>query len=395
MNQPLKVLEVTKSTGGVGSYIRWLANGIDRERYQLTVACLSEGGPELAADLNRIPGVRAFSVAMNRYKLDPRSDLGVLFSLGQLLRRERFDLIHAHTSKPGYLARLAALGTGIPVIYRPACFAFHDQASAFRKRYSVVLERLAARHMTARIMAVCNDERELGLRNGVGTPEQIVTIHTGIDPRPFGQAVDRAALRAALGVPADVPLVGVVGRLSAQKAPLDFVRAAARVHAAMPVAHYVWVGDGELEPQARALVAELGLDTVFHFAGLRRDVPALLQAFDIFTLPSHWEGFSLSVLEAMAAGLPIVATRVTGTAEAIAHGESGLLVPMGDDSAMAAAIFSLLADPERARGFGQAGRRRIDELFTRERMIRRISELYDQVSAEYGRKRQLDGQLVS
>lgn len=388
MSQPIKVLEVTKSTGGVASYVRWIVKGIDHERYQLTVLCLSEGGPELAAELNQLQGIRALSIAMNRYKLDPFSDTRVLLKLAQFMRSEHFDLIHAHTSKPGYLARLAAIGTGIPVIYTPNCFAFHDRATAFRKFYSALLEGLAARFLTARITAVCEDERKLALRNRVGRPEQVVTIHTGIDPQPFDLSVDRQAVRASLEVPADAPLVGVVCRLMEQKAPLDFVRAAALVHARRPDAHFVWVGDGPLEEQARALVAEQNLSKVFHFAGLRNDIPAVLKAFDIFVLPSHWEGFSLAVLEAMAAGLPIVATQVTGASEAIAHGQSGLLVPIADEKAMAQAMLTLLDNPDRVQHFGTAARQRIDQLFTREQMVRRISELYDQIHLEYDARRQ-------
>ena len=130
-------------------------------------------------------------------------------------------------------------------------------------------------------------------------------------------------------------------------------------------------------------MSTLGLEAIVHFAGLRRDIPAVLKALDIFVLPSHWEGFSLSVLEAMAAGLPIVASRVTGTSEAVAHGESGLIVTKGAVDEMAQAISSLLADPARAQQFGAKGRERIQQLFTRERMINQIAQLYDTVHTEY------------
>lgn len=383
MSRQLNVLEISKSTGGVGSYVRWLAQGFDHTRYKLTFVCLSDGGSELAAELNQIAGVRAISLQMNRYKIDPFSDTRVLIQLAQLMRREPFDLIHAHTSKPGYLARLAAIGTGIPVIYRPACYAFHEGAGRAQRIITSTLERFAARYLTARIMTVSNDERDMGYRYGVGRAGQVVTIHTGIDPKPFDQPIDRPALRATLGIPAEAPVVGVVGRLIAQKAPLEFIRAVALVHQQHPAAHFVWIGDGPLEKPTKELVSTLGLEAIVHFAGLRRDIPAVLKALDIFVLPSHWEGFSLSVLEAMAAGLPIVASRVTGTSEAVAHGESGLIVTKGAVDEMAQAISSLLADPARAQQFGAKGRERIQQLFTRERMINQIAQLYDTVHTEY------------
>src|SRR5262249_46973695 len=158
-----------------------------------------------------------------------------------------------------FLARLAAAGTGIPVLYTPNCFAFHDGVPRLQATIIAALERLAARYLTSYIMTVCEDERQLALRYRVGRPEQLITVYTGIDPRPFDREVDRAALRASLGIPAMAPLAGVVGRLNLQKAPLDFIMAAAQLHARRPDIHFVWVGSGPLAEEARAQVAALGL----------------------------------------------------------------------------------------------------------------------------------------
>lgn len=386
MNNRIHVFEITKSTGGVGSYIRWLVNGIDKDRFRLTVGCLSEGGAELAAELSAIPGVEAFSLTMNRYKINPFTDARVLAQLARRIRSEKFDLIHAHTSKPGYLARLAAVGTGVPVIYRPACFAFHPGAGRMQATATAALERFAARYLTARITTVCDDERNLALDHHVGTADLLTTIHTGVDPRPFDVPVNRDALRAALGVPTDAPLIGSVGRLSPQKAPLDFVQAAALVHKQRPDAHFIWVGDGPLEAPAREMVAANGLGGVFHFAGQRKDIPAILNILDYFVLTSHWEGFSLAILEAMAARLPIIATRVMGTREAIADGVNGLLVTAGDSQGLARAMLDLLSDPARAKAFGAQSRQRVDNEFTREHMIQGISRVYEDVYARYSKK---------
>lgn len=380
----IHVFEVVKSTAGVGQYARWLAQGLDRERFRLTYACVSEGGAELARDLNQIPGVQAFSLEMNRYHVDPLGDARLAAHLAQIIRRERFDLIHAHASKPGFLARLAAIGTHIPVIYRPACFAFHDGVAPAKARLIALIERLAARYLTTYIHCVCNDERDLARRYHVGSEQQLVTIYTGIDLQPFDFPVDRAALRAELGVPPTATLVGTVGRLSSQKAPLDFVSAAAQVYAVNPGVHFAWVGSGELEATARKLVEHAGLGAVFHFIGERRDVPRLLQAFDIFVLPSHWEGFSLSVLEAMAARLPVIATRVMGTAEAIVPGENGLLVPLGQPQELAQAMLDLAADPQRIAQYGENSRLRAEQLFTRSRMIDQVAGLYERAVRQNG-----------
>lgn len=379
MSAKLHIFEVAKSSGGVGEYLRWVAEGLDKERFRLTVACLSEGGPELAAELGRLPGVRAFSLDMNRYKIDPLSDARVARRLGQLIRAEQFDLIHAHASKPGFLARVAAAGTGVPVIYSPHCFAFHGGAGRLKASLIASVEREAARFLTAKIITVSDGERELALTYRVGRPEQLTTIHSGLDLAPFDQPFDRAALRATLDVPADAPLIGTIGRFNPQKAPLDFIRAAAHVHAQRPDAHFVWIGTGPQEADARAAVAELGLAGVFHFAGQRRDIPACVRSLDIFVLSSRWEGFPLTVLEAMAGGVSVVATRVMGTPEAVQDGETGLLVAAGAPEELANALLSLLGDPARAQRFGARGRQRVEQQFTRERMLTQLAQVYQDV----------------
>ncbi len=377
----LRVLQVSKSTGGVGQYLRWLVNGLDKERFEVTAVCLSEGGEKLADELSQVDGVRALSLQMDRYKINPLTDARVWWKLRRLIRQGGFDLIHAHTSKPGFLVRTAAIGSGIPAIYRPAGFAFHNGASRWKARLYASVERFAARFLTQRIITVCDEERELARRYRVGSDEQLVTIHTGIDLRRFDGEFDRRATRQSLGVPEQAFLFGTVGRLSRQKAPADFVRAAAMVHGKYPQAHFVWAGDGELQAEAEALVRSLGLQEVFHFAGLRRDIPAVLHAMDCFVLASHWEGFSLSVLEAMAARLPVVMNRVSGAAEAVLNGETGLIVPIGDVQALAGALEKIISDTEHARELGQAGRHRLEQHFTQARMIANIQELYEQVYA--------------
>jgi glycosyltransferase involved in cell wall biosynthesis len=371
----IHILQVSKSSGGVGVYTRRLVGALDKARYRFTVICLAEGSDEMAADLNRIEGVKAISIPM-KDGIDPLSDISVCVKLARLIRGEKFDLIHAHSSKPGFFTRLAAIGMDIPVIYEPASFAFHENAPRSQAVFYAFLERIAARYLTDRIMLVCNGERELARQYSVGTDDQFITIHTGIDIEPFDIPVDHAQIRTELGVPLDVRLIGTVARLSEQKAPSDFIRAAAMVHAEFPQSHFLWVGDGPLEEASRSLVKSLGLQEVFHFAGFRDNVPAILMSLDCFVLSSHWEGFSLAILEAMAAGLPVVATQVTGAAEAIVDGETGILVDSGDIPGLAEAIGKLVQDESLSRSMGVASRKRAENVFPYKKMLDRIEELY-------------------
>ena len=377
----IRVFEIGKSTAGVGEYLRWLAAGLDKTQFALTFACMSEGGDALAAKLAQIEGVTAFSIPMNRYKIAPLSDLRALLRLRREIRRGNFDLIHAHASKPGFMARLAAIGTGIPAIYSPHCFAFHAGAHSLAARGIAFFERGAARWLTSKIIAVAHAEVVLAQRYRVGSTEQFITIHSGIDTAPFDIPVQKAAARDDLNIPPDVPLVGAVGRMSRQKNPLLFVQAAALIHARLPQAHFIWVGDGPLMTAAKSLAVESGLTKILHFPGKRNDIPELLGALDLFVLPSDWEAFPLTILEAMAARLPVVATDVMGIPEIVIPGKTGLLIPPNDAPALANAIIQLLANPNHAKIMGECGRQHVESAFSRQQMIRSIAEAYQRTVA--------------
>jgi len=378
----LRVLEIGKSTAGIGTYLRWLAQGLDLERFQLTFACLSEGGMALADELGSMNNIRAISWPMNRFKVAPVSDLLLTLRIARLIRAEKFDLVHAHGSKSGFLARLAAIGSGVPVIYSPHCFSFHDGVNPLIANFLAALERFAARFLTARIITVADGEQTLARRFRVGFPKLFVTVHTGIDPAFYNKPVDKTAQRAFLKLGENTPLVGAVGRLGRQKSPLDFVQMAAVVHSRMPQTHFVWAGSGPLDEAARKLSEELGITEVCHFIGEYKDIPSLLGAMDCFVLPSLWEGFPIVLLEAMAAGVPIVATDIPGNDEAIASGRNGWLVSPGDPSALAEKVLDLLKDLERASKFAHAGRERILQEFTRVKMLASIQNVYQEVVNE-------------
>ncbi len=378
MSEKIHILHVSKSSGGVGTYTRRLVNALDRNRYKFTVVCLAEGCEKMADDLSRLEGVDAIAIPMSD-GIEPFSDVSICFKLAKIIRENKFDLIHAHTSKPGFFARLANIGTSIPVIYRPASFAFHENAPRLQANVYAVLERFAARYLTEKIVAVCNGERELARQYSVGTDDQFVVIHTGIDIQPFDLPVDRDELRKGFGIPSNVYVLGTVARLSEQKAPEDFVKAAAIAHANLPDLHFLWVGDGPLEDSARSLVSSLGLAEVFHFAGHQTEIPKMLKLMDCFVLSSHWEGFSIAVLESMAAGLPVISTLVTGAAEAVIDGETGLLVEIGDVDGLAQAMEKMIKTPGLLKSMSIAARKRAENVFPYSKMLLKIEDLYSKV----------------
>lgn len=383
MNQPIRLLIVTKSTGGVASYVRSLVKGLDRDKFSVTVACLSENGKEFSAELRQNFGVQAFSLAMNRYRVNPFTDFRVLLELALHLRKNRYDVVHAHASKPGFLTRMAAIGTSTPVIYSPHNFAFHEGSKPQVAFMVAQLERFAAL-FTTRIVAVAKHERDLALRYRVGAASLYSVVYTGIETDPFVQQVDRTTVKQNLGIDGAAQVVGVVGRLASPKMPLDFVRAAEIVHRRLPNVHFIWAGSGPLQADAEKLSTALGLEDVMHWLGDRSDVPSLLKVFDCLVLPSRWEGFPLSVLEAFAAGVPVVATKNLGTREIIESGHTGWLVPVADAAALSERIFSVLTDACKARQVCEEARRQVDEVFTYESMISKLEKIYETESALAG-----------
>ncbi|MBN8580459.1 MAG: glycosyltransferase family 4 protein [Anaerolineae bacterium] len=375
MNRRLKLLLVSKSTGGVASYIRMLVKGLDREKFDITVACLSENGQEFAEELRQNYKVDAFSLAMNRYKINPLTDARVLIQLSARIRRERYDLIHAHASKPGFLIRIAAVGTGIPVIYSPHNFAFHEGSKPLVARVVALFEKFAAL-FTTQIIAVAKHERDLALKYGVGKPELYSVIPTGIDPVLYQQPADVLEIKRSLGIPDTAQVIGTVGRLAVPKLPIDFVRVAAELKNDFSDLHFVWVGSGPLQEEAQALTNELGLKDSVHWLGHRDDAYRLYNIFNCFLLLSRWEANPLVLLEAFSAGVPVIASDNLGARELIGDGGHGILVPVADVSAVSNAIRSVLQNPDRASAMKRLALEEVSRVFSLERMISKIEEVY-------------------
>ncbi|MFN8177970.1 MAG: glycosyltransferase family 4 protein [bacterium] len=309
--------------------------------------------------------------------VNPWKDLVALGRLWRFLRRTGpWDVVHTHSSKAGVLGRLAARLASVPhVVHTAHGWGFTPSQSRLVFWMYVQAERLCARLCDA-IVVVTDEDRKDALARGIGRPEQYRLIRSGIRVEFFRDVtIPPEKARGLLGLPPDAFVIGSVGRLSAQKAPLDLIEAFAVVAEAQPDARLVFVGDGPLRSDVEKRLAALGLQERVTLAGIRRDVPRLLRAFDVFALASRWEGLPRVFPQAMAAGLPIVATRVAGAADAVRHGETGLLVEPGDAGAFAQALLAMAADPARARRMGEAGRASVEQ-FSAPRMVEQLEALY-------------------
>jgi glycosyltransferase involved in cell wall biosynthesis len=309
-------------------------------------------------------------------QVSPLHDVASVGKLVGWFRKLRPDVVHTHSSKAGIVGRVAARIARVPsVVHTVHGWGFHDQQSKKERVLYQTLERACAPLCDA-LVVVAEKNRTLGLELGIGRPEQYRVIRSGLELDAYRRdPAAGAELRTQLGFTPGDFVFGTVGRLSDQKAPLDALEAFARVAARHPEARFVFVGDGPLRDRLEREVAAKSLGGAVRFTGLRRDVREFLSSFDAFVLSSRWEGLPRVVPQAMAAGLPVVATAVDGTPEAIAPGVSGELVSPGDVAALAERMAELAAEPARARAMGERGRERV-EPFSARAMVDELAGLY-------------------
>jgi glycosyltransferase involved in cell wall biosynthesis len=365
------LLTVGLTVGGTEGQLLELAARFDRRRFAVTVCALKGEGP--LARVMRERGIRV-------HTLNGRGawDLRVPVRLFRLLRRERPDVLHAFLGFANLAASLAGRPAGVPVIV----WSYRDM-EIWKTKAHWLVDRVFARWADA--VTCCSDAvRQFTLAQLGGRADAFTTIHNGIDPEAYERA--RPISRAELTLRDGGLVIGTVARLDEPKKGLAvLVQALAQLagRSDVPAWQVVIVGDGPARAQLEAQVERTGLSGRVVFTGLRRDVASVLPVMDLFVCPSLYEGFGIAIVEAMAAGRPVVASNTGGISEIVADGDTGLLVPPGNPTALAEAIASLLSDPARARAMGARGRQRVRERFLVETAVQRHQKLYESLLARH------------
>ena len=372
MSSSVTVAFVT-STLGVGGAERILSElvlRLDRRRFAPKVVCLYGAGAvgeQLSAQ-----GVTVVSGLMRH-----RWDVRVLWRLTRWLRRERVTILYT-INQPlvqGWVS-LCRLLARVPV-YITAVHSTEKTGRAKRWRW---INRLTLATAT-RVIALSDTHRRHLIAQQHMRARQLVVIPNGVDVAAFASAPPSPDIKSPLGIPADSPVVGIVATLRPEKAHHIFLESARLLRQQFPDVHFVVIGDGPQRLALQAQAARLGFDGRLHWLGLRRDVPALLPMLDIGVLSSgSIETAPLVVLEYMAAGKPVVATRVGSVPELVEDGVTGFLVPPGRPDALADRIAQLLAQPLVARQFGAAGRERVRLKYTLAQTVCFTEALFDRVT---------------
>ncbi|WP_165975665.1 glycosyltransferase [Actinomadura rubrisoli] len=295
-------------------------------------------------------------------QISPRDDLAALRTLTRVLAEGRYDVVHTHSAKGGVIGRVAAARAGVPrIVHTWHGFPFNEFQSWARRRAYIRLERVAAKHTDA-FLAIGSETVTTALRLGLATPERIRLSWPAVDVDAYATAPgSRAQARRRLDLPLGVKVVGSIGRLTYQKGPEIFVKALAR----LPDDVFgLWVGGGTMAGGLERLTARLGVADRMRWLGHRDDVADVLPAFDVMAMSSRWEGLPCVLVEAIGAGIPLVATAVPSNQDLVLAGETGMLVPPEDPWRLAGAISALLDDPAAAARMAERARARVGGWFS-------------------------------
>lgn len=349
-----------------------LIDGMRDVGWEVIAVC--SNGPAVA-DL-RTRGYRVATVSIARslnLLAHPRS----LLELIRLFRRERFDIVHAHTPVAAMLARIAARIAGVPiVIYTAHGFYFHDEMPPLKRRAFVLIERFGG-WFTDFVFTQSQEDASAASMEKIMPADQVLAIGNGVDVARFdpAQVGDSAELRASLGIPSGAFVIGMIGRLVREKGVVEFLDAACRLADECPSAYFLLVGDRLVSDHATGVSAEINaaqatLGKQLILTGLRTDIPELLAAMDVFCLPSWREGMPRTIIEAMMMGKPVVATDIRGAREEVVPEKTGLLVPTRRPQELAGAMARLIADPTWGAALGLAGRERALRLYDERHVVR-------------------------
>ncbi|MCA9879321.1 MAG: glycosyltransferase [Thermomicrobiales bacterium] len=383
----LRVMRIISrmNVGGPARHVAILHRGLDPKRFEPVLVYGAEGSNE--GTLRELVGDASDTVSIPELgrEISPVADSVTLVRLVRLMRKTRPHVVHTHTAKAGFVGRLAARITGVPVIVHTFHgHVFHGYFSPRKTATFLRLERFCA-GFSSRLVTISPRLREEIAAYGVAGTSRIEVVPLGLHLAPHAAHPRRdGAFRRDLGIGDDAFLIGAVGRLVPIKNLELLLEAASVARGRVPHVQVVFVGDGELRAALAARAAALGLADAVTFAGWRSDLPAVYADLDATIISSHNEGTPACLIEAMASGCPVIATRVGGVPDMIEAGITGQLTPPGDATALAAAIVNLVNEPDQARRMADQARGEALARYDEPRLVTDMERLYGQLAREAG-----------
>ncbi len=369
--QKIRVMHVAQSAGGVEQYLVSLLKYMNRDRFDNILVCSQDFTP------SRFDGIVSHCEVVPMQREVGRKDAKAARTVRKLIRQYRPDIVYAHSSKAGAIMRMANVGVRNICLYNPHGWAFNMHCSAKKQRLYRAVERMTA-PLCDRIICVSEAERQSALAARICRDSKLSVIVNGVDIAKIDSR-PAAFTRAQLGIPEKVPVIGMVGRLSGQKAPDVFLKMAKRVHEQRPDAHFILVGGGEMISELQGWIAKNRMQACVHITEWTTEPLRYADLFDVAVLLSRWEGFGLVLPEYMLLQKPVVATKVDAIPTIIRDGHNGLLVPPDNPEAAAKAVLRLLGDSNLRERLKAQAERDAREQYNIKRVADEHSRLFERL----------------
>lgn len=368
----IRILHVAQAAGGVDRYIRMLLKYLNKEKFENILVCSQDFHREdydgLVDSFEQIEMNRAIGM----------SDLNSIRAVRKLIKKYNPDIVYAHSSKAGAIARMADIGLKNHCVYNPHGWAFNMRCSDKKKMMYTAIEKIAA-PFCEKIICISDAEKQSALEKNICRGDKLQVIFNGVDIEAYECGEHEKVKRADLNIPEDAFVIGMVGRMSPQKAPDVFIRMAKLVKGEVPNAHFIIVGNGEQEAEVRKYAEDNGFADRLYITGWVDDPMSYVELFDVACLPSRWEGFGLALPEYMMVGKPIVASNVDAIPNIIRDGENGLLVSVDDPVRSYEAVLKIYRDDELRDKLVAYGYRDVKDRFNARRVAKEHERVFEKM----------------
>ncbi len=372
----VRILHVAQAAGGVDRYIRMLLKYLDKEKFENILVCSQDFHEEdysgLVDSFEQVEMTRAIGV----------NDLKAIREVRKQIKKYNPDIVYAHSSKAGVIARVADIGLKNHCIYNPHGWAFNMRCSAKKKVMYTAIEKIAA-PFCDKIICISDAEKQSALEKKICGENKLQVIFNGVDIEAYENGIHDTVKRNDLNIPGDAFVVGMVGRMSPQKAPDVFIKMAKKVKDKVPNAHFIIVGNGNQEAEIRKYAEDNRFIERLHITGWVDNPMSYVETFDVACLLSRWEGFGLALPEYMMAGKPIVASRVDAIPNIIRNGENGLLVKVDDAVGASEAVLRIYQEDGLKDNLVKQGLEDVHSRFD----VRRVSEEHGMLFEEMVRQK--------
>jgi len=385
MEEKIKVAHIiTKlELGGAQRNTLYTAENLNRDLF--SVILISGEGGILDDEARELKNIKLYFVKELIREINPLSDFFALIKLIKILKKEKPDIVHTHSSKAGILARWAAKFTDVPIIIHTFHgFGFNDYQKPLVKNFFILLEKITAK-ITDKLICVSNENIKTALKNRIGTQDKYILIRSGIKIFNYRDIkIDIRQKKLELGLKENSKIITTIGPFKPQKNLLDFIEMAKIVtfspsHLLTFSPYFLIIGDGQQRKELETKIKNLRLNDKVYLLGWRKDIPEILAITDVFVMTSLWEGLPRAVVEAMVSGKPVVAYSVDGIKDIIVDGKNGFLAEPKDIKTLSEKVVKILSDENLAKKIGENARSTIDETFDIDFMVKQQEKLYSEL----------------